>query len=129
MIKILLLIIFIEALTEIIVASAIFAPIREVSTKYSYLGELMHCGYCTSVWVSASVAWIAPLAIGPHFLINYALTVFILHRLSNLFHEFNSKWLNRRPLSLSVYKTETVIMPGLPTGVQGTENYDTTESE
>ena len=121
MIKLLLLIIFVEAVTEIIVASAMFAPLRKLSTKSDFLGELVHCGYCTSVWVSASVSWIVPLDISSYFWINYVLTVFILHRLSNLLHEFNSKWLNRRPIPLSVYKTETVIMPDM----EG--NHDTEE--
>ena len=114
MIKYVLLIVFIEALTEILVESSIFSKPREaLALRSGFLGELIHCGYCTSVWVSASVAWVAPLAFTSIFLINYLLTVLILHRLSNLLHEIYSKLFGRRPVSLAVHKTETVLMPDL----------------
>lgn len=109
--------IFIEALTEILVASEIMRVPREFIAKLSgFLGVLVHCGYCTSVWISASVAWIIPMfvwAFTPHFWLNYFLTAFVLHRVSNLLHEAFSKWLNRRPMSFAVHKTETVLMSGL----------------
>lgn len=112
-----LLMICVEAITEILVASSIFAKPREfIARRSGLLGELVHCGYCTSVWVSAAVAWIIPLwywALVPHFWVSYLVTLFVLHRLSNLFHELISKWLNRRPISLAVHKTETVLLPDI----------------
>jgi hypothetical protein len=114
MIKYLLLIIFIEALTEILVESSILSKPREyLAQKNGLLGELIHCGYCTSVWVAASIAWVAPLAFTSYFLLNYFITVFILHRLSNLLHEAYSKFLGRRPMTFAVHKTETVMIPDL----------------
>lgn len=113
----LFLVICVEAVTEILVSSTIFQKPREfIAFRSSFLGELVHCGYCTSVWVSAGVSWAFVLhvwSVTPVFWISYLVTVFVVHRLSNLFHEFASKWLNRRPISLAVHKTETVIMPGL----------------
>lgn len=113
----LFLVIFVEAFTEILVESSILAKPREFLARHSgLLGELVHCGYCTSVWVSAAVAWIVPMfiwAVVPNFWISYVIALFVLHRLSNLFHELNSKWLNRRPIGLAVHKTETVLMPDI----------------
>jgi hypothetical protein len=114
MIEILLLVIFVEALTEILVESSIFErPRLYLAGKSGFLGELIHCGYCTSVWVSFGVAWIAPLAISGFFWLNYFLTAFILHRMSNMLHELISKWLGRRPVTFAVHKTEAVILPNM----------------
>jgi len=113
MIELLILVLFVEAVTEILVSSAIFQKPREfVYTRNGFLGELVNCGYCTSVWVAAAVAWLAVLPICPWFAVNYVVTTFVIHRLSNLLHELNSKWLSRRPFSMAVHKTETVIIPG-----------------
>lgn len=113
MIEFLLLILIVEAITELLVESSIFEkPRRFVYARNGFLGELVTCGYCTSVWVSAAVAWIFPIVISPWFIVNYFVTVFALHRLSNMLHELFSKWLGRRPLSMSLHKTETVIIPG-----------------
>lgn len=122
----LFLIVFVEALTEIIVSSVIFEKPREfLAYKSDFLGELIHCGYCTSVWVSAAISWAFVLfvwSVFPSFLLSYIVTTFVLHRLSNLLHELNSKWLNRRPISFAVHKTETVIVPGV-TDVQEPEDH------
>jgi hypothetical protein len=123
--SVLFIIIFIEAFTEILVASSIFQKPREfIARRSAFLGELVHCGYCTSVWVSATVAWIFVIyvwALTPFFWISYIIATFAFHRLANLFHELVSKWLNRRPISFAVHKTETVLMPDLG------NNYDTAE--
>jgi hypothetical protein len=115
--SLLFLVVCVEAVTEILVSSSIFQRPREfLALRSSFLGELVHRGYCTSVWVSAAAAWVFVWhiwAITPILWVSYLITVFVLHRLSNLFHELASKWLNRRPMSFAVHKTETVIMPGL----------------
>jgi hypothetical protein len=113
MIEFLLLIIFVEAVTEIITTSSIMSKFRQVLSYSDFLGELIHCGYCTSVWVAASVAWVDPWIISEQFWINYAVTLFVLHRLSNVLHELMEKWLSRRPLTLAIHKTEAVLLPDL----------------
>ena len=107
----LFLVIFVEAITEIFVSSSIFTSFREfVGQRSAFLGELVHCGYCTSVWVSASVAWTLS-AVGTNYLwLDYIICVFVLHRLSNLFHELTCKWMNRLPLTIAMHKTESVIL-------------------
>lgn len=107
--------IFVEALTEIIVASQIMARFRETAFKLNTkLGELVTCGYCTSVWIAASVAWIIDL--GFHPVINYFLALFIIHRLSNIWHEAVVRWLNRAPFAFQINKTERIEYesPGFP---------------
>jgi len=113
MIEWLIAIIFIEAVTEIIVSSSIFARFRKaVATKSDFLGELIHCGYCTSIWVAMSVAWAVPLILSGIFIVDYLIKIFVLHRISNILHEFIARWLGRVPLlSYHAHKTETVVMP------------------
>ena len=114
-------IIAVEALTELIVSSSIMFPIRDWFAKppeekkrgcfkscllkiRGFIGELINCGYCTSVWVAFLAAPFAPtgkctgcvLYAIPIFLIK----VLVIHRLSNLIHELFMKWFGRSPLSL-----------------------------
>lgn len=106
-IKILLLALVVEAITEIFVSSLLFEKLRiKIASIHLMLGELVHCGYCTSVWISMLVAWIATfiLPISNYIIVDYILFVFILHRLSNIMHEIISKLLQRRPIQLWVHK-------------------------
>ena len=110
----LLLVVFVEALTEILVTSFILEkPRMFISRRNGFLGTLVHCGYCTSVWVSTMVAWIIPFYIWSmtgQFWLDYIITALILHRLSNLFHELTSKLFGRRPMVFVVHKKETVVI-------------------
>lgn len=107
-----LLVLAVEAITEILVTGSIFDKPREwLASKSSFFGELIYCGYCTSVWVSASVAWISILELSGVLAVDYFITVMVLHRSSNLLHELISKFLGRRPLSLAIHKTEAVLLP------------------
>ena len=85
----------VEAITEIIIASVFFAPLREFvwNTRFTLLHKLFACGYCMSVWIAAGVAWVIPWPTASLF--GYFILLFALHRLSNLFHELSVRWLNR----------------------------------
>jgi hypothetical protein len=87
----LLAIIFTEALTEIVVKSEIFSPLRAKIFKlgqnnkfFNWLHRLFDCGYCFSVWAGALVAF---FVLELRFLEWFIVTL-VLHRLSNLFHNF-----------------------------------------
>ena len=102
-----LLIIATEAITEIIVASEfpLFYWFRNWWTIYTFppegpprTGKIQHvrvsihklvtCGYCMSVWVSAFFAiWTSFDYFGNTF-INWLVSVFFIHRLSNWLHVF-----------------------------------------
>lgn len=106
-------IIFVEAITEIIVSSTIFFRVRNwIAKKSNFLGELTNCGYCMSVWVSAPIGWALPGDIFLHafpgsetaMIFDCILKVFILHRVSNVFHEGLSRWFNRLPWVFVVNK-------------------------
>jgi len=109
-------IIFVEAVTEIIVDSDFFFPIRNGLGKLPFFigrffAALLSCGYCLSVWVAASVAWMLPgspssytpielpiwLPIWFMLIIDVMLKTFVLHRLSNIQHEFIVRVLKRIP--------------------------------
>jgi hypothetical protein len=115
MIQWILAIVFVEAVTEIIVSSTIFFRLRNwIAKKSDFLGSLINCGYCMSVWVSATVGWVLPGEIFLHFFpgimaamaIDCVLKVFILHRVSNVFHEGLSRWFNRLPWVFVVNKID-----------------------
>lgn len=110
-------IIFVEAVTEIIVDSDFFFPIRNSLGKLPFfVGRffvaLLGCGYCVSVWVAALVAWMLPGSPVSHasielpiklpiefiLIVDAILKTFVLHRLSNLQHEFMVRVLKRIPL-------------------------------
>jgi hypothetical protein len=100
----------IEAITEIITSSKLFAPVRNWAARgilpnpdiappnpatlpqshyfWIWFQGLITCGYCTSVWVALVVAWYAPIPevswLGT--IPAYFIKVFALHRLANLFH-------------------------------------------
>lgn len=90
-------IILTELLTELIVKSVLFKPLRARASINQWLYDLFHCGYCMSVWVSAGVVF----TIGTSYdftgvsLLDLGLTSLIVHRLSNYLHNFNDKWLDK----------------------------------
>ena len=95
-------IIYTEALTELIVTAEIFERPRSWLMRHStFFQALLSCGYCVSVWVAASVAWIMPEIITNVFL-DCFLKIIVLHRLSNLLHELMVRMLNRIPFLMSL---------------------------
>jgi hypothetical protein len=85
----------VEASTNIISKSELFKPLRRFlfkkGEKYSffkYLHELFDCPYCMSVWVSAFYVIILLLVLNNGFLNVFLFFCFIiaLHRLSNVLH-------------------------------------------
>lgn len=78
-----------EAITEIIGASTIFEPMRDliIKRKISFFKDLLECKYCLSVWISAfvcSTCWMA-LGIGVN-IIFLGVLIFVVHRMSNILH-------------------------------------------
>lgn len=112
LIAFIMLILAVEAVTEIIVASEAFTPFREKSFAiHPKLGTLFSCGYCLSVWVATfflSFMTIPGLTCYP--IVSGLIVVFAVHRLSGIWHEFISRWLNRAPIVLAIHKTETIVM-------------------
>lgn len=110
-IEFILAIIAIEAVTEIIVSSQIAEPLRAwCYYNSSFLHKLVNCGYCTSVWISVLVSISILGLTGLPVSVECVILTFALHRLSNVWHEFVVRWLNRSPFMLHLTKTETVIM-------------------
>lgn len=79
-----------EALVELITTASIFeVPRARLMATSQFVEELLSCGYCTSVWVAASVAWALPGTTG-YWPIDIVLKTLALHRLSNFLHELRS---------------------------------------
>lgn len=105
-----------EAITEILVDSKLFEPIRkyiaikafpdvpENNSIYLFLYKLTSCGYCLSVWVSAIVVYsmMYNQMITNNNLIKWAILVFVIHRLANIFHVGIQVFTKGRVISLDV---------------------------
>lgn len=103
-------IIAVEALTELWLTSSIMEPFRDaVGQMDGRISELSHCGQCVSVWASILLlgAFLPGTIIG-FFLVDWAIKVLALHRLSNLFHELAYRWINRMPLIMTHTLKETL---------------------
>lgn len=84
-----------EALTEIVVKSELFFPLRrylfEKGKKnkiFNWFHSLVDCGYCFSVWVGIFVSFLIfrnDLFL-THSYIDWVFMGIIIHRISNCFH-------------------------------------------
>jgi len=89
LIEILMTVIFTEALTELVVKSELFEPLRKLlfesdSKVLNFIHRILDCGYCFSVWAAAfSSILIFTL---DNKIIDFFIMCIIVHRLSNLFH-------------------------------------------
>jgi len=86
----LLIVIATEAITEILVKSELFEPLRKYlfsrsvdSKVFKFFHDLLDCGYCTSVWI-AFFLFIFFMFI-PEIMF-FVCLVFVIHRLSNVWH-------------------------------------------
>lgn len=106
-------VIFVEAITEIIISSEILFRFRNFITKLNrnILGKLVSCGYCMSVWVSILIAWSLPGCITSIWLLDVIIKIFILHRCSNVIHELFSRWFKRLPWYVIVAKNQIDDLP------------------
>lgn len=97
----------VEAITELIVDSKLFSPARSLITWLAVPGadqdpnafprwrqtvfwlpyNLVSCGYCLSVWVSAGLIWLAEVELTAVWASSSLLVkIFCGHRLANLLH-------------------------------------------
>lgn len=123
LLKLVLAVIVVEALTEIAVDSALFESFRKwiggekvdgLARKYGLKGVLVWCGYCVSVSVGIgaaylfmvrcvylldpALAWLAPY--------EPAAWGLVLHRFSNLWHEVIIRFLKRVPFTIFLWRRE-----------------------
>lgn len=96
----------VEALTQLVQKSVFFSPFRayfdnhEDSAVCDFIGTVLECPYCTSVWISMFVV-LCVLLSGFHLVIfgNVVLDYFVFfvgcHRVSNLFHDIWDRYFSR----------------------------------
>jgi len=127
--EIIVMIVAIEAITEIIVDGDIFFKVRNFLARINpwFLGELLKCGYCLSVWVAIPFG----LAIGIRYTnlstfypqgwynIYYSIVLcvawlFFIHRISNVVHELFKRLFDRYPFVLLHQKVHMGDTPEAP---------------
>ena len=103
-----------EAVTELVVHSEIFRPLREKIGSYSeFTFTLINCGYCFSVWTAAFFS----LVLGPNLpcssrLLNFLVWLLFFHRCSNFLNDFADKYFPNKS-SLEVNFDEADKMFGI----------------
>jgi len=90
LVVILFLVVFTEAITEIITKSELFSPIRKFffdrrqSIISRFIHDLLDCGYCVSVWVGLFSACVFLFV--DNIILNLFFMGIVIHRLSNILH-------------------------------------------
>lgn len=138
MLNIILLAIVVEAITEIIVDSKLFEgmhawlynqahPSVPVDSCYyriiSFVCELTSCGYCTSVWIAAILSLFVnnQFDLG-HMIVNWVVSTFVLHRLSNLLHVIYGLIRNGRIAALDVNLNSNVKLETINAGIRSSSD-------
>jgi len=101
-IQLLLAAVAVEAVVEIIIDSEIFAEVRAYIKDLCYPAEpranarvaycfyklnyFANCGYCMSVWIAAFAAIFCSVRLSGYWFVDWILSLFIIHRVSNLYH-------------------------------------------
>jgi hypothetical protein len=124
-------VIAIEATVEIEVDSVIFqgfrARLADIRGRLGwYLNGLFSCGYCLSVWVSILGALVIPTTFGCPWIVAFIIKIFVLHRLSNMWHELLKRWFDRIPVVLA-FKPEDLSSDQTIEVI--TDAYERTEEE
>ena len=98
LIKILMAAILTELITELVIKSEIFKPVRNLFFKLGdWFKKLFSCGYCFSVWAAAAVVFLTntsyPLT-SNHWL-DLGLMALVIHRLANILHNVIDKYTDK----------------------------------
>ncbi len=92
------LVILTELLTELMIKSEIFKPLRNwIKSWGSWFDTLFSCGYCFSVWVAPVVVLIGGISVPltEYAWLNICMTALVVHRLSNILHNVIDKWTDK----------------------------------
>ena len=87
--KILITIIATEAITELVVKSEFFEPLRKwlfesTSKILNFIHRIVDCGYCFSVWASILTTFM--ILQGEFGTVDFLVVILVVHRLSNMLH-------------------------------------------
>jgi len=98
LVQVLFCILLTETVTELVIKSEIFEPVRNVFFKLgSWIKKLFSCGYCFSVWAAIGIVFLTntfyPLV--GNDLLDLGLMSLVVHRLSNILHNVIDKYTDK----------------------------------
>jgi hypothetical protein len=98
-IKFIISVVFVEAITELLVKSKIFNPIRQklIGVSPDILGDLLRCGYCFSFWVSAIFVPIFSVRLLFNNNLGIIIAIFIVHRCASHLHDITHIYVKHEP--------------------------------
>lgn len=97
-----------EAMTELWVRFLPLAAFRErvIRPRLDLVAEGMACGFCTSFWMAGLATWFLHPLPGPA---GFFAAWFLAQRFSNIWHELLSRWFQRIPLTLVLFRKEMKV--------------------
>jgi len=118
LIKFLLGILFCELITELVIKSEIFESFRGVFTSrknknwfYWYIGSILSCGYCFSVYSGIFSALLLKINLMGYGIIGIIFSGLIIHRCSNILHNLIDKYTNKY-YDLRFRQSDDIIIEG-----------------
>ena len=86
-----------EAITELVIKSELFRPLRELFKGVWFLGKLLRCGYCFSFWVAFMLVCLGvlPFTLAHPKVLNLVISVLLVQRGSNIIHNCIDKWTDK----------------------------------
>ena len=131
LIKFLLAVIFCELIVEVVVKSDLFEPITSYfknriddNKLFWFIGSLLSCGYCFSVYVGIFTAVLFNMHLVGKFIfdcgyicgiIDIIVSGLIIHRCSNILHNLIDKYTNKF-YDLRYRKSDDIIMEDINNG-------------
>lgn len=98
LIQVLFCIILTELITELVVKSEIFKPIRNLIFRLgNWFQKLFSCGYCFSVWAAFGVVLLTQTSypLTGNKVLDLGLMALVVHRLANVLHNVIDKWTDK----------------------------------
>ena len=98
LIQVLLCVVLTELITELVIKSQIFKPVRNSIFRLGdWFKKLFSCGYCFSLWAATGIVVLTNTAypLVENDFVNLGLMALVVHRLSNYLHNFNDKYLDK----------------------------------
>lgn len=98
LIQVLMVIILTEVVTELMIKSEIFRPVRNIFFKFGdWFTKLFSCGYCFSVWAAVGIVFLTDTSypLTGNGWLDLSLMSLIVHRLSNILHNTIDKFTDK----------------------------------
>ena len=98
LIKFIIAVIFVEAITELVVKGKIFRPVKDwlMKLRPEFFGELLVCGYCVAFWGSLISVPIFSVKVLFNGFGGYVVAIFLVHRCATHLHNLTHLYIKHK---------------------------------